>query len=77
MARTLRPAKQLPKPSGVYWDLLSPQKLAQIRVLRELKERAEEETGTKLPEGPSETVPPTAKRNRNRRRRGNARGTEK
>ena len=47
-----------PKPSGVMWELLSPQKLAQIRVLRDLKRRIEEETGQALPQGPDETLPP-------------------
>ena len=51
-----------PKPSGVFWDLLSPQKLAQIRVLRQLKLDIEERDGP-LPSGPDEVLPPTAKRN--------------
>jgi len=55
---------KLPKPSGVYWDLLSPQKLAQIRVLQELKRRTEEDLGESLPSGPDEVLPPTASRNR-------------
>mmetsp|Transcript_25336 Transcript_25336/g.50753 ORF Transcript_25336/g.50753 Transcript_25336/m.50753 type:complete len:411 (+) Transcript_25336:82-1314(+) len=55
---------KLPKPSGVYWDLLSPQKLAQIRVLQELKKRTEENLGESLPSGPDEVLPPTASRNR-------------
>ncbi|KAF8066233.1 5-formyltetrahydrofolate cyclo-ligase-like protein [Scenedesmus sp. PABB004] len=37
------------KPGGVLWHRLSPQKLAQIRVLRELKEHIEAETGVALP----------------------------
>eukprot|EP00581_Thalassiosira_minuscula_P006794 CAMPEP_0183706952 /NCGR_PEP_ID=MMETSP0737-20130205/3672_1 /TAXON_ID=385413 /ORGANISM="Thalassiosira miniscula, Strain CCMP1093" /LENGTH=374 /DNA_ID=CAMNT_0025934513 /DNA_START=238 /DNA_END=1360 /DNA_ORIENTATION=- len=49
---------KLPKPSGVYWNLLSPQKLAQIRVLQELKKRTEEELGESLPSGPEEVLPP-------------------
>ena len=52
-----------PKPSGVYWDLLSPQKLAQIKVLRDLKQRLELAAGAPLPSGPAETLPPTASRN--------------
>ena len=52
------------KPSGVYWNLLSPQKLAQIRVLRELKDRIEAENGMSLPSGPDEMLPPTADRKR-------------
>lgn len=51
-----------PKPSGVMWDLLSPQKLSQIKVLRDLKRRIEGETGMPLPQGPDETLPPTAGR---------------
>ncbi|GAU41125.1 hypothetical protein TSUD_288150 [Trifolium subterraneum] len=52
----------IPKPKGIYWDKLSPEKLGQIRILRELKRRIEQETGQKLPTGPSEKLPPTAQR---------------
>jgi 5-formyltetrahydrofolate cyclo-ligase len=52
------------------WDLLSPQKLAQIKVLRDLKQRIEAETGQPLPQGPDETLPPTASRGRGRGRGG-------
>lgn len=48
--------------TGIYWDKLSPEKLGQIRILRELKKRIERETGQKLPTGPSEKLPPTAQR---------------
>ncbi|XP_074280301.1 5-formyltetrahydrofolate cyclo-ligase-like protein COG0212 isoform X2 [Silene latifolia] len=54
----------IPKPQGIYWEKLSPEKLGQIRVLRELKKRIERETGKKLPSGPSEKLPPTAQRKR-------------
>ncbi|KAF8026636.1 hypothetical protein BT93_F3200 [Corymbia citriodora subsp. variegata] len=54
----------IPKPQGIYWDKLSPEKLGQIRILRELKRRIEQETGQKLPCGPSEKLPPTAQRSR-------------
>lgn len=47
--------------AGIYWDKLSPEKLGQIQILRELKSRIEGETGQKLPCGPSEKLPPTAK----------------
>lgn len=30
---------KIPKPSGIYWHLLSPQKLSQIRILQQLKVR--------------------------------------
>ncbi|KAK9005749.1 hypothetical protein V6N11_043170 [Hibiscus sabdariffa] len=50
----------IPKPQGIYWDKLSPEKLGQIRILRELKSRIERETGHPLPCGPSERLPPTA-----------------
>ncbi|KAJ3671423.1 hypothetical protein LUZ60_007502 [Juncus effusus] len=53
---------KIPKPQGIYWEKLSPEKLGQIRILRELKRRIERETGTKLPCGPSEKLPPTAQR---------------
>uniref|UniRef100_A0A0D6R126 5-formyltetrahydrofolate cyclo-ligase n=1 Tax=Araucaria cunninghamii TaxID=56994 RepID=A0A0D6R126_ARACU len=52
----------IPKPQGIYWDRLSPEKLGQIKILRELKKRIEEETGQSLPCGPSEKLPPTAER---------------
>ena len=39
------------KPPGILWHRLSPEKLDQIRVLRELKGRIERETGTQLPTG--------------------------
>ncbi|XP_058084286.1 5-formyltetrahydrofolate cyclo-ligase-like protein COG0212 isoform X2 [Magnolia sinica] len=48
--------------SGIYWEKLSPEKLGQIRVLRELKSRIEKETGQLLPCGPSEKLPPLAQR---------------
>lgn len=67
--RTIRVPNRAPKPSGVYWDLLSPQKLAQIKVLRDLKQEIEERTGGTLPSGPDEVLPPTAKRNNNRRKK--------
>ncbi|CAL4896745.1 unnamed protein product [Urochloa decumbens] len=58
----------IPKPQGIYWEKLSPEKLGQIRILRELKKRIEQETGTVLPCGPSEKLPPTAQRTRRVRR---------
>ncbi|CAH9078523.1 unnamed protein product [Cuscuta europaea] len=54
----------IPKPQGIYWEELSPEKLSQILILRELKSRIEQETGQKLPCGPSEKLPPTARRGR-------------
>ncbi|CAH2067630.1 unnamed protein product [Thlaspi arvense] len=54
----------IPKPQGIYWDKLSPEKLQQIRIVRELKKRLEKKTGRKLPTGPSEKLPPTAERKR-------------
>ncbi|KAG5062479.1 hypothetical protein JHK85_003662 [Glycine max] len=50
--------------TGIYWDKLSPEKLGQIRILREFKKRIEQETGQKLPTGPSEKLPPIAQRSR-------------
>ncbi|KAL7155648.1 hypothetical protein ABFS83_03G090500 [Erythranthe nasuta] len=52
----------IPKPQGIYWDKLSPEKLSQIKVLRQLKSKIERESGQKLPSGPSEKLPPTARR---------------
>ncbi|KAG8378090.1 hypothetical protein BUALT_Bualt08G0101900 [Buddleja alternifolia] len=54
----------IPKPQGIYWDKLSPEKLAQIKILRVLKSKIERESGQKLPSGPSEKLPPTARRKR-------------
>lgn len=48
--------------AGIYWEKLSPEKLRQIRILRELKHRIEQESGQMLPSGPSEKLPPTARR---------------
>lgn len=56
----------IPKPQGIYWDKLSPQKLAQVKILRELKAKIERETGHNLPTGPSEKLPPTAQRRKKR-----------
>ncbi|CAB9530500.1 methenyltetrahydrofolate synthetase domain containing [Seminavis robusta] len=68
--RTIEVPNRVPKPSGVFWDLLSPQKLAQIRVLRQLKQSIEERGSVTLPSGPDEVLPPTAKRNNNNKNRG-------
>ncbi|KAI3431325.1 hypothetical protein D9Q98_004383 [Chlorella vulgaris] len=42
------------KPPGILWERLSPQKLSQIRVLQQLKQRIEAEQGAPLPCGPDE-----------------------
>jgi 5-formyltetrahydrofolate cyclo-ligase len=60
--RIIRVSNRLPKPSGVFWELLSPQKLAQIRVLQQLKQKLEQDRGVKLPSGPDEVLPPLAER---------------
>jgi 5-formyltetrahydrofolate cyclo-ligase len=60
--RVIRVPNRAPKPSGVFWDLLSPQKLAQIRVLRRWKQAIEERDGVALPPGSDEVLPPTASR---------------
>lgn len=54
---------RLPKPAGIYWDLVSKEKIANIRVLRQLKEILEKERGAeiKLAEQ-EEALPPLAKR---------------
>jgi len=67
--RVIRVSDRAPKPSGIYWDLLSPQKLGAIRVLRQLKEETEARLGKSLPSGPDEQLPPVASRN-NKRRKG-------
>eukprot|EP00931_Biecheleriopsis_adriatica_P023516 TRINITY_DN14838_c0_g1_i1.p1 TRINITY_DN14838_c0_g1~~TRINITY_DN14838_c0_g1_i1.p1 ORF type:complete len:370 (-),score=64.31 TRINITY_DN14838_c0_g1_i1:35-1144(-) len=61
--RIIRVERVLPKPQGIYWDKLSPQKLASIRILQQLKRKLERDMGHELPSGPSEVLPPTAERN--------------
>ncbi|CAI5515404.1 unnamed protein product [Closterium sp. Naga37s-1] len=58
----IRVTSKIPKPSGIYWHLLSPQKLAQIRILQQLKSTLEAQTGAALPLGPDEELPPVAAR---------------
>ncbi|CAI5516302.1 unnamed protein product [Closterium sp. Naga37s-1] len=58
----IRVSSKIPKPSGIYWHLLSPQKLAQIRILQQLKSTLEAQTGAALPLGPDEELPPVAAR---------------
>ena len=65
--RVIRVPNRVAKPCGVHWDLLSQQKLNQIKVLRDLKQDIEQKEGTKLPSGPDETLPPTASRGNNRK----------
>eukprot|EP01062_Namystynia_karyoxenos_P056511 TRINITY_DN47483_c0_g1_i1.p1 TRINITY_DN47483_c0_g1~~TRINITY_DN47483_c0_g1_i1.p1 ORF type:complete len:376 (+),score=127.58 TRINITY_DN47483_c0_g1_i1:64-1128(+) len=60
--RVIRVPRQRPQPTGIYWELLSPEKLAQVAVLRQLKRHIERETGRPLPSGPSEQLPPSAAR---------------
>mmetsp|Transcript_7250 Transcript_7250/g.20432 ORF Transcript_7250/g.20432 Transcript_7250/m.20432 type:complete len:361 (+) Transcript_7250:97-1179(+) len=60
---------KLPKPAGILWHKLSPQKLGQIRILRDLKARIEAEADQLLPSGPDEVLPPVAQR-KNQRRQG-------
>ncbi|KAG7370841.1 5-formyltetrahydrofolate cyclo-ligase [Nitzschia inconspicua] len=69
--RTIRVPNRAPKPCGIFWDLLSPQKLSAIRVLRQLKEQIETQNGQPLPTGPDEILPPVASRanKRNKKRR--------
>jgi len=81
--RVIRVSDRAPKPSGIFWNLLSPQKLAAIRVLRQLKEETEEKAGEKLPSGPDELLPPVAsrknkgkKKNGRQRRRGKGQQTK-
>jgi len=57
----------LPKPTGIYWDLLSRQKLGAIKVLQKLKAKIEQETGVELKLAEQdEALPPLAKRGRKR-----------
>ena len=55
-----------PKPKGIYWELLSPEKLSQVKVLRDLRSFIENRDGITLPSGKSRPLPPTAQRNNNR-----------
>ena len=75
--RTIHVSNRLPKPSGIYWNLLSPQKLAAIRVLRQLKEETEEKLGEVLPSGPEELLPPLAVRNSKKKNSGNNKNGKK
>ncbi|KAJ7528353.1 hypothetical protein O6H91_16G095500 [Diphasiastrum complanatum] len=52
----------IPKPEGIYWDKLSPQKLSQIKVLQELKKQIEKETGEEICIGADEPLPPLPER---------------
>ena len=72
--RVIRTTPTRPKPTGIYWDLLSPQKLAQVKVLRELKARIEKEQGVVLPSGPDAPLPPLAQRGGRRSADGAGRG---
>jgi 5-formyltetrahydrofolate cyclo-ligase len=69
--RVIRTTPMRPKPTGIYWDLLSPQKLAQVKVLRDLKARIEKQQGVMLPSGPDAPLPPLAQRG-GKRSAGNA-----
>ncbi|KAF6263862.1 5-formyltetrahydrofolate cyclo-ligase family-domain-containing protein [Scenedesmus sp. NREL 46B-D3] len=60
--QVIRTNSRLPKPAGILWHKLSPQKLGQIRVLQQLKRQIEAETGQALPTGPDEVLPPLAER---------------
>ncbi|VEU37178.1 unnamed protein product [Pseudo-nitzschia multistriata] len=72
--RVIHVFDRAPKPSGILWDLLSPQKLAAIRVLRQLKQETEDKLGVTLPSGPDELLPPVASRNnKNRKKKNNRR----
>lgn len=62
-------ARQPAKPTGIYWDLLSREKLATIRVLQDLKAHIEGKTGIQLELAEQEeALPPLAKRGRGPRR---------
>lgn len=76
--RIIRVPRVLPKPTGIYWDKLSPQKLASIRILQELKAKLERAQGAPLPTGPSEVLPPTAERGaKGKKGKGKSKGKEK
>lgn len=57
---------RLPKPTGIYWDLLSKQKLGEIKILQKLKALIEKETGKELKLAEQEeALPPLALRGQN------------
>jgi len=62
--RVIRVPNPVKKPSGIFWDLLSPQKLAQIKVLRQLKDELQKKQNVVLPTGPDEVLPPVAARDK-------------
>jgi 5-formyltetrahydrofolate cyclo-ligase len=66
--QTIRVPNRACKPSGVFWDLLSPQKLGRIRVLRQLKQEIGERDKLQLPSGPDEVLPPTASHGKKQRK---------
>jgi len=67
--RTIQVSDRAPKPSGILWKLLSPQKLAAIRVLRQLKQETEAKLGETLPSGPNELLPPIASRGQKKKKK--------
>jgi len=59
------PERRAPKPTGIYWDLLSQEKLLQVPVLRELRQRVEAQMGQPLVLAmDGELLPPPAQRRR-------------
>jgi len=72
--QTIRVKSDLPKPQGIYWSVLSPQKLAKISILQKLKAKLERELGESLPSGPDEVLPPTAERHGKGGRSGGPKG---
>ena len=75
--KVIRVPNRAPKPSGIFWDLLSPQKLGQIRVLRQLKQEIEERDGIELPSGPDEVLPPVAKKTSTRQKNNSGKNPKK
>ncbi|CAE8733749.1 unnamed protein product, partial [Polarella glacialis] len=59
----VNPEKRYPKPTGIYWELLSKEKFDQIKVLQNLKKDIEKKTGQMIEIGTEvEALPPLAKR---------------
>ncbi|KAH7285816.1 hypothetical protein KP509_33G047400 [Ceratopteris richardii] len=56
--RIIHTNTNIPKPKGIYWELLPPEKLEQILVLQQLRKKIEVESSTKLPTGISEKLLP-------------------
>mmetsp|Transcript_4398 Transcript_4398/g.12052 ORF Transcript_4398/g.12052 Transcript_4398/m.12052 type:complete len:354 (-) Transcript_4398:86-1147(-) len=72
--RTIRTYWPGERPSGIYWEKVSPQTLQRVQVLMRMKQEAEDRLEHKLPTGPEEPRPPPPLRTGFRGRGGRGRG---